>query len=225
MFPASDVSAPLGMRIATGGMCSKESGIESNRTFIRTCPYCLAVIPQAQVEPSGEANGRNCTAACCRFAAPPFCKFCLLALFRHSRTGQHSHHNPRSLPGGVIHALSSFHKVSGLGVRDIYEGLRIAVGEREPRALDLHHDAVAATERVVDVLHGEVDLFHLAGREGLGPFETVAKLSAERLAPHQLLIATHGEWGWRQLGPGLAFVLGPGLVQFAVGVVGGYTSI
>src|SRR5208283_456731 len=34
-LPASDVSAPLGIRIATGGMCSKESGMESNRTFIR----------------------------------------------------------------------------------------------------------------------------------------------------------------------------------------------
>jgi hypothetical protein len=38
----------LGMRIATGGMCSKESGIESNRTFMGTCPYCLAVIPRAR---------------------------------------------------------------------------------------------------------------------------------------------------------------------------------
>jgi len=30
---ASDVSAPFGIRMATGGMCSNESGIESNRTF------------------------------------------------------------------------------------------------------------------------------------------------------------------------------------------------
>jgi hypothetical protein len=33
------VSPPLGIRIATGGMCSKESGMESNRTFIRTGPH------------------------------------------------------------------------------------------------------------------------------------------------------------------------------------------
>jgi hypothetical protein len=32
---ANDVSAPLGMRMACGGMCPKESGMESNRTFIR----------------------------------------------------------------------------------------------------------------------------------------------------------------------------------------------
>jgi hypothetical protein len=50
------------MRIATGGMCSKESGIESNRTFMCTCPYGFAVIPPARVEPNSEANGRNCNA-------------------------------------------------------------------------------------------------------------------------------------------------------------------
>jgi hypothetical protein len=44
------VSAPLGMRMACGGMCSKESGMESNRTFIRACPYCFDAIPQARVD-------------------------------------------------------------------------------------------------------------------------------------------------------------------------------
>ena len=29
----------IGMRIATGGMCSKESGIDSNSTFMRICPF------------------------------------------------------------------------------------------------------------------------------------------------------------------------------------------
>src|SRR5262245_53789976 len=33
-LPASDAKAPFGIRIATGGMCSKASGIESKRTFI-----------------------------------------------------------------------------------------------------------------------------------------------------------------------------------------------
>src|ERR1700686_4074230 len=48
--PANDVSAPLGIRMPTGGMCSNESGMESNRTFIRTCPYAPMRIPQARVE-------------------------------------------------------------------------------------------------------------------------------------------------------------------------------
>src|SRR5690348_2043858 len=34
MFPASEVRAPLGMRTATTGICSKESGMESSRMFI-----------------------------------------------------------------------------------------------------------------------------------------------------------------------------------------------
>jgi hypothetical protein len=33
-LPASDASAPFGIRMAAAGMCSKESGIESRRTFI-----------------------------------------------------------------------------------------------------------------------------------------------------------------------------------------------
>src|SRR5262249_17977335 len=33
-FPASEARAPLGIRIATGGMCSNESGIDSNKIFI-----------------------------------------------------------------------------------------------------------------------------------------------------------------------------------------------
>ena len=39
-LPASEVSAPFGMRIATGGMCSNESGIESRRTFMEFPTLC-----------------------------------------------------------------------------------------------------------------------------------------------------------------------------------------
>ena len=40
-LPASDASAPFGIRIVTGGVCSNESGIERSRTFIGT-PRCPA---------------------------------------------------------------------------------------------------------------------------------------------------------------------------------------
>ena len=40
MLPASEARAPFGIRIATGGMCSKESGIESSRTFTATSVRC-----------------------------------------------------------------------------------------------------------------------------------------------------------------------------------------
>src|SRR5215831_4952582 len=38
MLPASDVSAPFGMRMPTVGICSNESGIESSRTFTTDPP-------------------------------------------------------------------------------------------------------------------------------------------------------------------------------------------
>lgn len=56
----------------------------------------------------------------------------LLALFRGARTRQHAHDNSRSLVLCVIHTLSGFHEVRKLRVRNVEEGLRIAVGEREP---------------------------------------------------------------------------------------------
>ena len=33
-FPANDASAPLGIRIASGGVCSNESGIEKRRILM-----------------------------------------------------------------------------------------------------------------------------------------------------------------------------------------------
>jgi hypothetical protein len=41
MFPASEVSAPLDMRTAMAGMCSKEFGIDSSRTFTARLPFEL----------------------------------------------------------------------------------------------------------------------------------------------------------------------------------------
>src|ERR1039458_10317000 len=55
-FPASDVSAPLGIRIACGGMCSKESGMESNRMFISACSYCFNATSQPRVEQNIDQN-------------------------------------------------------------------------------------------------------------------------------------------------------------------------
>jgi hypothetical protein len=38
-LPASEASAPFGMRMATGGVCSNESGIDSRRTFMDHAPF------------------------------------------------------------------------------------------------------------------------------------------------------------------------------------------
>ena len=50
-FPASELSAPVGMRTVTGDMCSNESGIDSSRTFIR--PHSHSRYPR----PSSLATG------------------------------------------------------------------------------------------------------------------------------------------------------------------------
>ena len=57
-----------------------------------------------------------------------------------------------------------------------HEGLRVAVDERKPGALHLHHQAVAFAEGVHEVLHGEGHGRYLVGREGLG----LEKLSRKR---------------------------------------------
>src|SRR5580700_10157658 len=79
-----------------------------------------------------------------------------------------------------INPLGSRTEIRRLGVRDVNEGLRIQVGEREPRALYLHHDAMSAAKGVVDIRHLEADLFLLSGNEGLGMFKALAELSAHR---------------------------------------------
>src|SRR5690348_15197432 len=77
-------------------------------------------------------------------------------------------------------------EVGRLGVRDVEKLLRIAIHQREPGALDLHHDAVTGAESVQHVGHPELDLLLFAGREGLGVRQAVAELAAEGLAPHEL---------------------------------------
>src|SRR6185312_3655023 len=54
------------------------------------------------------------------------------------------------LPGRVVNALRGLDVVRRLGEEDVrHVGLRIAVVEREPARLHLHHDAVAGAEHVV----------------------------------------------------------------------------
>src|SRR6266704_6935332 len=54
------------------------------------------------------------------------------------------------LAGGVIDALGGFAKVAGLGPENVgNESLGIAVVQRKPARLDLHHDAVALQEHMI----------------------------------------------------------------------------
>ena len=75
--------------------------------------------------------------------------------------------------------------------RDIYERLRVAIHQREPGALDLHHDTVPAPECVEYVGHGEPDRGGFARFERLRFLEAVSELSAEHVSTHELLIVPH----------------------------------
>src|ERR1051325_9907968 len=101
----------------------------------------------------------------------------------------HTHRDPRAVRTSEVDALSSLHEIRRERLRYIHELLRIAVGQREPATLNLHHDAMALPEGVRDV--GEVERYALGltWHEWHGLLEALAKLAAERLAADQLLVA------------------------------------
>src|SRR5450432_3408272 len=82
-------------------------------------------------------------------------------------------------------------KIARLGLRDVDERLRIAVGQWEPTALDLHHDPMSGTERMAYIRHDEIDRVGLARRKRFGLRKAPAILAAEGLPAHQLLVSAH----------------------------------
>ena len=89
----------------------------------------------------------------------------------------------------MVDPLRSLLVVAGFGPEDIgYEGLRIAVIEREPAGLDLHHDAVAGQEDVIRIWQRELVRQRLVGLDGAGGFEALAIADAEDVGGvHQLI--------------------------------------
>src|SRR4051794_30704417 len=65
------------------------------------------------------------------------------------------HHDPRFLVALVVDALRRLAEVLRLGGVNVGEGLRVAVGEREPGTLHLHHDLVPGPEGVAGVRQRE----------------------------------------------------------------------
>src|ERR1019366_4689002 len=55
----------------------------------------------------------------------------------------YEHTQVGSVRSATKHPLKCFLKIRGTGVRDIQELLRIPINQREPRTLDLHHNAMA----------------------------------------------------------------------------------
>src|SRR5450830_166762 len=100
--------------------------------------YFMAQVLLAQYPPAAAACQNACMAAV---------------------SGRRQHHHFQSGRRGrrVVDPLRRLLEVLGLGRRDVGDGLRVQVHQREPRALHLHHDAVAAPERMVDVTQVVVD--------------------------------------------------------------------
>src|SRR5262245_52974644 len=103
----------------------------------------------------------------------------------------HPHRHPARHLAGPIHTVRRLLEISFLAVVNVAERLRIAVGEREPRTLDLHHYLVPSAEAVADVRHDKLDECRLAGLECLRFLEVVAELAAENVAAEHLLITAH----------------------------------
>ena len=98
---------------------------------------------------------------------------------------------------GAIDPLGRFPEVGFLCGSDLHEGLRIAIDQGEPGALDLDHDRVAGPECVRDVLETEADRSWLVGHEWLGRGKTVAKPATHHIAADKLLVATQ----WNRWAP------------------------
>src|SRR5580765_6941237 len=74
----------------------------------------------------------------------------------------------------AINALRRLAVVFGLREEDIVdEGLRIAIVEREPARLDLHHDPVTRQEDMIRVRQRETIGLHLVGWNRGGMFNSV----------------------------------------------------
>ena len=82
--------------------------------------------------------------------------------------------------------------VCGLGGHDVgHEGLRVAVVEREPGALDLDHHGVAGLEDVVHVVQRELVLVNGAGAQRRGLVEARQIAAAEDFSVGHQLVAAH----------------------------------
>ncbi len=96
----------------------------------------------------------------------------------------------RGLIRRTEHSVRRLPKVRLGRVVDVAEGLRVAVDDREPRALDLHHDPVTLAEAVELVAQVELDRRDRTGDEGLGLREAISELAAEHLAGEEHLEVT-----------------------------------
>ena len=91
--------------------------------------------------------------------------------------------NPALGFGFVINLVGCFDKVFGLGFENVVHVLlRVAVNQRKPGALDVHHDPVPLLEGMADVLKWQINFRHLARHEWLRFFVAVAESTSNDIA-------------------------------------------
>jgi hypothetical protein len=95
------------------------------------------------------------------------------------------------LTWSVVNPLHRFLVIGGLGPKDVrYKCLRIAIVEREPARLYLHHDAVTGEEDVVCRRQSELIKQRLIGRDRFGVGQALAIAAAKDIGGnHQLIPA------------------------------------
>src|SRR5208283_2432242 len=105
----------------------------------------------------------------------------LLFIFNSAGEGCHEYVGlySRCLRLGVVDTFGCSHEIRWLRIRNVHKYLWIAISQRKPRALHLHHDAMATPEGMVHILHRESYFLHFARRKRFGVFITVPEFSAE----------------------------------------------
>ncbi len=102
----------------------------------------------------------------------------------------HRQFNEACVPGRVVDALRRLVKILRLSPKDIgHEGLGIAVVEREPTGLNLHHDPVA---RQACLRYPAADLENRCRR--LGSWPAKAERAKTRLQPASRAAAMSSFW-------------------------------
>jgi hypothetical protein len=92
--------------------------------------------------------------------------------------------------GAIIEAVRGRLKIRLVRLKDVgHVLLGVAVDERKPRALYLHHEPVAGTERVQQVLQRNGHGRDLTRYKGPGLTETLTETAAHDFGAHQLLVA------------------------------------
>src|SRR5207249_6537904 len=94
--------------------------------------------------------------------------------------------------GSSIDPLSRFDVVPRFGEEGVRnEGLRVAIIERKPARLDLHHDPVPGKEHVIRRRQDELVRQRLVGRNRLWCLEAFSITSAEDIHGDAYLISAH----------------------------------